>query len=108
MVNKIAAKYASAIFTGFDNVLPRSVTVGQILSDDISPHVTQSVSDVTIQKKNARIPSPSTSHSPRNDDLPTVFVMGGSQGSRKLYETFAELLQTNVAIASSFNFYITL
>ena len=34
--------------------------------------------------------------------------MGGSQGSKDLYETFAKLLSTNVEIASSFNFFITL
>jgi len=36
LVNKMAAYFADRIFTGFDNVLPRSETVGQILSDDIA------------------------------------------------------------------------
>ncbi|MDR0859579.1 MAG: glycosyltransferase [Candidatus Peribacteria bacterium] len=58
LVNRIASRYASAVFTGFDKVLPNAITVGQILSDDIVP---------------AEIAS-STSF-PRNDDLPVVFIM---------------------------------
>jgi UDP-N-acetylglucosamine:LPS N-acetylglucosamine transferase len=37
-----------------------------------------------------------------------VFIMGGSQGSRTLYETFAQLLQTNPTISTSFLFFISL
>lgn len=97
LVNKIASKYASKTFTGFDNVLPKSITVGQILSDDIVPTYSDQYSS-SFQKIITSI------------DLqkPTVFVMGGSQGSKSLYETFAEILKTNVDILSSFNFFITL
>jgi len=35
LVNKIASKFASTTFTGFDDVLPKSKTVGQILSEEI-------------------------------------------------------------------------
>ncbi len=35
LVNKLAARVATKVFTGFDNVLPKSETVGQILSQDI-------------------------------------------------------------------------
>ena len=94
-MNRIASRYASATFTGFDNVLPRSRTVGQILGDEISPFHKGGQGGFSTQPVNA--PS-----------LPHVFIMGGSQGSRILYETFASLLQTNPLIASSFTFHITL
>lgn len=96
MVNRIAARFASAVFTGFDGVLPSAITVGQILSDDIV---------------NPSVPSGHLSRSiagRENTELPAVFVMGGSQGSRTLYETFAQLLQTNPKIASGFTFFISL
>jgi len=93
MVNRIASRYTSATFTGFDNVLPNAITVGQILSDDITPQTPFRKGGNEWSDERGR---------------PTVFIMGGSQGSRILYETFAELLQTNVGIASSFNFFITL
>ena len=35
LVNKLAARVATKVFTGFDDVLPKSETVGQILSQDI-------------------------------------------------------------------------
>jgi UDP-N-acetylglucosamine:LPS N-acetylglucosamine transferase len=115
MVNRIASKYASTIFTGFDDVLPKAVTVGQILSDDITP-LTKSLSRRNCgrgkgggdhQIHTHKTPRPSDTPLTKGDK-PTVFIIGGSQGSRILYETFAELLQTNVGIASSFNFFITL
>jgi len=38
LVNRIASKFATTVFTWFDNVLPNSITVWQILSDDIISH----------------------------------------------------------------------
>lgn len=35
LVNKISSRFAQKVFTGFDNVLPKSITVGQILSEHI-------------------------------------------------------------------------
>lgn len=35
LVNRIASRLAKKTFTGFDGALPRSETIGQILSDDI-------------------------------------------------------------------------
>ena len=93
LVNKIASRFASAVFTGFDEVLPNTITVGQILSDDIiTPLENEGQGNFSFIK----------------EKKPTVFIMGGSQGSKMLYETFADLLQTNPVIASSFNFFITL
>jgi UDP-N-acetylglucosamine:LPS N-acetylglucosamine transferase len=107
LVNRIASRYASATFTGFDHVLPHSITVGQILSDDIARLTTSLSSSDNAGLDNAS--SDNASIVPTdNNTLPTVFIMGGSQGSRTLYETFAELLRTNLLIATSFTFYITL
>lgn len=104
LVNRIASRYASKVFTGFDNVLPPSITVGQILSDDIIPLTKGDKGSSTKQKTNA---TPIASHLIK-EGYPTVFVMWGSQGSRTLYETFAHLLQTNPTIATSFIFFISL
>lgn len=108
LVNKIASRYATKTFTGFNHVLPNSITVGQILSDDIIPKdsiIAKGDTHVTIKKDDTFT---KVLHTVHNDNRPTVFVMGGSQGSKSLYETFAELLQTNVGIALSFNFFISL
>lgn len=112
LVNRIASRFASAVFTGFDGVLPHSKTVGQILGDDIASFSEEGsdlefIGDLpTIQD------SPSLRKSPLppfiKGGVPTVFIMGGSQGSRTLYETFATLLETNPLIASSFHFFISL
>jgi UDP-N-acetylglucosamine:LPS N-acetylglucosamine transferase len=37
LVNRIASRYATKSFTGFDNIFPNAITVGQILSEDIIP-----------------------------------------------------------------------
>jgi UDP-N-acetylglucosamine:LPS N-acetylglucosamine transferase len=92
LVNRIASRYAAQTFTGFDDVLPHAVTVGQMLSDDL----------VSLSS------TPRFFEAEFVQSLPTVFIMGGSQGSRTLYETFAELLRSNLFIASSFTFFITL
>lgn len=70
LVNRIASKYAKKTFTWFDNVLPNSETVGQILSDDLLP-------------KNDVKPSKQTE----------VIVMWWSQGSKNLYEALAKVLK---------------
>lgn len=35
LVNKLASKMATKVFTGFDGVLKNAETIGQILSDDM-------------------------------------------------------------------------
>jgi UDP-N-acetylglucosamine--N-acetylmuramyl-(pentapeptide) pyrophosphoryl-undecaprenol N-acetylglucosamine transferase len=58
LVNRIAARFASQVFTGFDDVLPRAKTVGQILSDNI---LVDEETPIQIHSK------------------PQVLVVGGSQ-----------------------------
>ena len=86
LVNKIAARFTTKVFTGFDNVLPRSKTVGQILSDEIL------VEDMPA----------------RDHDKPKVLIVWGSQGSRRLYQSLIKIFQTNPEILSSFDFYFVL
>jgi UDP-N-acetylglucosamine--N-acetylmuramyl-(pentapeptide) pyrophosphoryl-undecaprenol N-acetylglucosamine transferase len=70
LVNKMAARFADRIFTGFDNVLPGSETVGQILSDDIAfGDDTTAIKDAKISEILAKIPKKKT----------IVLVIGGSQ-----------------------------
>ena len=86
LVNKIVSRFASKVFTWFDNVLPKSKTVGQILSDEILVE---------------NMP-------PREHDNPKILVVWGSQWSRKLYQSIIKIFQTNPEILSSFDFYFVL
>ena len=70
LVNRIWSKYAKKTFTGFDNVIKGSETVGQILSDDLLPESSKKESKQT-----------------------EVLVMWGSQWSKNLYEALAETLK---------------
>ena len=75
LVNRIASKYANVSFTWFDWVFPKAVTVWQILSEDLLP------------KRDIQ-PSKATN----------VFVMGGSQGSKDLYEALSKVIKRNKAL----------
>ncbi|MDD2536906.1 MAG: glycosyltransferase [Candidatus Absconditabacteria bacterium] len=97
LVNTIASKFATTTFTGFDNVLPGAITVGQILSDDIMPSTKAGFSP-DFQKILDSI----------NEEKSSLFVMGGSQGSKILYETFAQVLEKSPEIAKNYNIFITL
>jgi UDP-N-acetylglucosamine--N-acetylmuramyl-(pentapeptide) pyrophosphoryl-undecaprenol N-acetylglucosamine transferase len=97
LVNRIATKFASAVFTGFDGVLPKAKTVGQILGDEIVPAII--ASSHTVRHNGTKS---------RNNSLPIIFLTAGSQGSKTLYETFAQVLKINLLIAESFQIFISL
>lgn len=86
LVNRIAARFATKVFTWFDNVLSNSKTVGQILSDEIL------VEDMPA----------------RDHDKPKVLIVWGSQWSRRLYQSLIKIFKTNPEILSSFDFYFVL
>jgi UDP-N-acetylglucosamine--N-acetylmuramyl-(pentapeptide) pyrophosphoryl-undecaprenol N-acetylglucosamine transferase len=71
LVNRIASKYAKKTFTGFDNVLKGSETVGQILSEDL-------LTEKSLSSKKET----------------NVLVMWGSQWAKNLYEALAEVLKS--------------
>lgn len=71
LVNRIAGKVAHKIFSGFPKVLPHTEVIGQLLSEDLLTELPTSQE----QKKQTQ-----------------VLVMGGSQGSKDLYQALAQLL----------------
>jgi len=99
LVNKIAARFADKVFTGFDNVLPRSETVGQILSDDIAfGDDTNAIKDAKISEILTKIPKKKT----------IVLVIGGSQGSYRIYKSLINILDQNPMAMSNFVFILSL
>ncbi len=74
LANRICSKFATTIFTWFENVFPdKEIVVGQILDDDL-------VGEITAINKH---------------DITDVLVIGWSQGSQSLYEAFYEMLYSN-------------
>lgn len=86
LVNKMAARFANKVFTWFDDVLPDSKTVGQILSDEIL------VEDTPVREGNK----------------PKVLIVWGSQGSRRLYQSLIKIFETNPEVLSAFDFHFVL
>ncbi len=110
LVNKIAARYASTVFTGFKWVLQKSKTIWQILSDDIIS---------TQSTKN--IPNPSTNQHTQwynlsvaeqlyytDPDKTQIIVMWGSQWSQRLYQNLLDSVDLNKAIYKNYEIFIVL
>lgn len=95
LVNRIAARFATKVFTGFDKVLPGAETVGQILSDDIvhswsiGPRFKDIFSKIGTSKT-------------------MVLVIGGSQGSYRLYKSLLNVLASDPDTMSKFVFFVSL
>lgn len=85
LVNKIASRFAHKVFTGFEWALPKSQTIGQILSDDI---VTQA------------IPAPNFKT--------LILVVWWSQGSKRLYQNILHILEFTPELQSWYEFSIVL
>lgn len=74
LANRICSKFATTIFTWFENVFPgKEIVVGQILDDDL-------VGEITAINKH---------------DITDILVIGWSQWSQSLYESLYEMLFTN-------------
>lgn len=86
LVNKIASRFADKVFTGFDDVLPKSKTVGQIMSDEI-------LVEENILSQWGK---------------PKILIVWGSQGSKRLYQTIFRILEKNPTLQSSFDFFMVL
>lgn len=69
LVNRIASRFTTKVFTGFDKVLHNAKTIGQIISDEI---ITEE-KEQTVPKKKSLFDAQSVSHKPK------VLVVGGSQ-----------------------------
>lgn len=97
LVNKIAARFAKYVFTGFEKVLPHSNVVGQILSDDIL--------DIDNIDKNGPVYEAMKGI---DSSKTAVFVTGGSQGSKRLYLSLIEVLKKNPALQEHLVFFVAL
>jgi len=85
LVNKIAARFAKKVFTGFEWALSDGETVGQILSDDIVIETHPEFTSKTL-----------------------IFVSWGSQGSKRLYQNLLHVLEFTPDIESGYEFFIAL
>lgn len=96
LVNRIWNKFSKQSFCGFDKVFPWAIVVGQILSDEIVPD------------KNSNPELTNSLKSEKKDGKPSILVMWWSQGSKKLYECLADLLEKNEILRESFHYHIIL
>jgi len=109
LVNKIASKYADKVFTWFDWVLPKSITVWQILSDDIVTN--QSIKNLPVEKswqqqwreltiyEKLFYTDPSKTH---------LLIMWWSQGSKRLYQNILHSIKGNQSIYKDYEIYLIL
>jgi len=85
LVNRIASHFANKIFTGFDGALPKSETIGQILSDDIIIETHPEFTSKTL-----------------------VLVVWGSQGSKRLYQNLHHILEFTPELQENYEFFFVL
>ncbi len=85
LVNRIASRFAKTTFTGFDGALPKSKTIGQILSDDIIIEGHPEFTSKTL-----------------------VLVAGGSQGSKRLYQSLLHLIEFTPNLKENYEFFFVL
>ncbi len=90
LVNRLAARLAKYVFTGFDHVLPRAQTIGQILSDELVSLIPDA--DHSDQQRQEQ----SWLYIDRAmlDDKKVIIVTWGSLGAKALYEAVAQIHNT--------------
>ena len=88
LVNRIASKRATKTFTGFENIFPKETVVGQILSEDLfaSKDGESDFSSSFLKKVENLDPSKTI-----------LFVSGGSQGAKSLYESLLKVFDEKLA-----------
>lgn len=106
LVNKIAARYATTVFTGFDNVLPNSVTVWQILSDDIISH--ESIKNIPVHAELWEKLTLAEQLFYSDSSKTHLLVMWGSQWSKRLYENLIDSMSENKNIYSNYEIFLVL
>ncbi|MCF7834788.1 glycosyltransferase [Candidatus Gracilibacteria bacterium] len=104
LVNKIASNFARKSFTGFDGIFSDSETVGQILSDEIIV----SQKDIKNGLKTLVQDNFKNIISSINQTKTLVFVSGGSQGSKRLYQALHQIISQSENLKSDYIFFITL
>lgn len=95
LVNKIASKFAQTTFTWFDNVLPKSKTVWQILSEEI----------LVDQKE---IKQFTKKYSKLDQNKPRILVVWWSQWSQRLYQSIIKALETDKSLQNDVCFFVVL
>ncbi len=85
LVNRIASRFAKKTFTGFNWALPDATTIGQILSDDIIIETHPEFTSKTL-----------------------VLVVGGSQGSKRLYQNIHHILEFTPDVQEQYEFFVVL
>jgi len=106
LVNKIASRYATTVFTGFDNVLPNSVTVWQILSDDIISH--ESIKNIPVHAELWEKLTLAEQLFYSDSRKTHLLVMWGSQWSKRLYENLIDSMSENKNIYSNYEIFLVL
>lgn len=109
LVNKVASKYADKVFTGFDWVLPKSTTVGQILSDEIISK--QSIKNTPAYRNLSQENIQLTVHEQlfySNPEKTHLLVMGWSQWSKRLYQDLQENIVSNPEIFKNYEIFVVL
>ncbi len=106
LVNKIASKFATTVFTGFDWVLPNSVTVGQILSDDIVCN--ESIKNIPIHTEVWQELSIAEQLFYSDPQKTKLLVMWGSQWSKRLYTNLLNSIKNNKNIYSNYEIFLVL
>lgn len=93
LVNKISSKFAKKVFTWFDNVLDKSETVWQILSDEIVFN--------PIQDKYQIIKEP-------NSKKTRILLVWWSQWAKSLYQTFIDTFKKIWPDINNFELFVIL
>lgn len=108
LVNKIASKFAYKTFTGFDNVLPNSITVGQILSNELISN--KSIKNIPHSNDFSSNRELSISEKLYYKDPQKTFLllMWGSQWSQRLYQKFIDILDSHKDIFSNYEIFVVL
>jgi len=94
LVNRLASRYAKKVFTWFDNILPKSQTIWQIISDELISF-----------KQPTNFPNSLIS---TNSDKTIILISWWSQWSKKLYRNLIEILEKNPKFQSEFIFFVVL
>lgn len=109
LVNKIAAKYANAIFTWFDGVFTKATTVWQILSDEIiSKENTKNFPMEKLENENLRTLTIKEQLFYTDPEKTHLLLMWGSQWSQRLYKKFLESMKLNKEIYKDYEIFIIL
>lgn len=104
LVNKIASKFASKSFTGFDFIFPWAETVWQIISDEII------VTDKDIKNWSKTLLQDNFKNIISNIDQSKtlVLVTWWSQWSKRLYESLNKIISQSQNFKSEFIFFFVL